>query len=85
MEIVPGLVETGGSRLRTPHRQAHGNLRRSHRDLPADRRRDELAGRVAHVRILQPRQEKNGAISREAIETTGEVFSDGTLLELIRC
>jgi hypothetical protein len=36
------------------------------------------------ARILQPRQEKGGASRREAIETTGEVFSDGTTLELIR-
>jgi hypothetical protein len=36
------------------------------------------------ARILQPKEEKDGATCREAIETTGEVFPDGTTLELIR-
>lgn len=36
------------------------------------------------ARIQQPRQKKDRATCRRAIETTGEVFSDGTALELIR-
>src|SRR5580700_7603178 len=34
--------------------------------------------------ILKPRQQRNRAASRGDVETTGEVFSDGSLLELIR-
>ncbi len=36
------------------------------------------------ARILRPRQEKDGASCREAIKTAGEIFPDGTTLELIR-
>jgi len=35
-------------------------------------------------RIPQPRPEKNAAAGREDIETSGEAFPDGTMLELIR-
>lgn len=36
------------------------------------------------ARIPRSKQEKDGATCREAIETAGEVFSDGTTLEVIR-
>jgi hypothetical protein len=36
------------------------------------------------AKILQPRQEKDGASCREAIETTAEFFSNSTALELVR-
>jgi hypothetical protein len=35
------------------------------------------------VKNLQSKQEKDAATNRDAIETTGEVFSDGSILELI--
>jgi len=36
------------------------------------------------AKIQEPKQKKNGSSCHEAIETTGECFSDGTVLELVR-
>src|ERR1700720_2270819 len=36
------------------------------------------------AKILEPKQKKNGSTRQGAIETTGEVFSNGTALELVR-